>query len=249
MKGYGYELLMIVLSAFLSGGLRAQAVTEQGKVVSVTVDDARPVGQAVDLLMEKYGYRITYEDPPYVYQGDLKDRVVKGFKDQVPAGGALKVTFTPASGMGTSADMAGLLERVLQAQAVADKGGHFRLVQDDQVFHVVPFEVKDRRGHWVSHTSILDAAISLPGKERAGGVMLEDICAAVGVVTHAKVMVGAIPANVIIPYRGTLSAENESARKVLLRALDGTNRKLTWIMNYDPSGRIYFLNVLLVRVP
>jgi hypothetical protein len=255
IQSYRRKILVIAFGAALIGGLsvvvRAQEVAEQGKLVNLAVDDARPVAAAVQLLVEKYGYQITYEDPPYVHEGDLKDRYVKGFKDRVPAGGALNVSFTPSSGMSTATDMAGLLGKLLQAHAVADRGGHFRLVQIDQAFHVLPFEVKDRNGNWGPQTSILDAAISLPNKERAGMAMLEDICAAVGAAGHVHVVVGSIPANVILPYRSMLSAENESARSVLMRALDGTNTKLAWIIMYDPSDGRYWLNIVVVphRMP
>lgn len=255
MQSYRYKILVIVLGAALIGSLsmvvRAQTVTEQGKTVSLAVDDPRPVAEAVLTLVKEYGYQITYEDPPYVYQDDLKDRYVKGFKDRIPAGGALSVSVTPSSGMSTSADMAGLLQKLLQAHTVADRGGHFRLVQNDQVFHVLPFEVKDHNGNWGSQTSILDAAISLPNKERTGMAMLEDICAAVGAASHTSVLVFSFPPNIIIPYQGVLAAENESARSVLMRVLDGTKRRLTWTLFYDPSGKLYYLSILPVpdRMP
>ncbi len=40
-----------------------------------------------------------------------------------------------------------------------------------------------------------------------------------------------------------LSAENESARSVLVRALDGTHRRLTWALGYGPDERTYYLSV------
>jgi hypothetical protein len=250
MRGFQRRIVAIALGAALISCLsmvvRAQAITEQGNSVNVAVDDGRPVALAVRLLIEKYGYQITYEDPPYVYDGDLKDRYVNGFKDRVPAGGALAINFAPSSAMTTSDDMAGLLKKLLQAHAGSDQGGHFRVVQNGQVFHILPSEVKDNSGNWGPQTSILDVAISLPNKERTGMATLEDICSAVGAAAHANIIVGSIPPNVILPYRGVLSAENETARSVLLRALDGTNRKLTWIIMFDPSDKRYWLNIVWV---
>jgi hypothetical protein len=43
-----------------------------------------------------------------------------------------------------------------------------------------------------------------------------------------------------------LSAENESARSVLMRALDGTHSRLTWILMYDPDAKDYWLNIAFV---
>ena len=236
----------LISSLSIVGRAEVPAITEQGNSVHVVVDDPRPVALAVHLLIEKYGYRITYEDPPYAYDSDLKDRYVKGFKDRVPAGGALAIDFARSSVMTTSDDMAGILKKLLQAHSGLDKGGHFRVVQNGPVFHVLPSQVKDRSGNWVSQASILDVAISLPIKERTGMAILEDICSAIGAAAHVHIVVGSIPANVILPYRSMLSAENESARSVLMRALDGTSTKLTWILMFDPTDRKYWLNIEVV---
>src|SRR5256885_13941815 len=39
----------------------------------LSVDDARPLAEAIVLLESKFGGVITYEDPAYVYSGDISD--------------------------------------------------------------------------------------------------------------------------------------------------------------------------------
>ena len=94
----------------------------------MAVEDPQPVANAVQSLVTQHGDSITYEDPPYVYQGDLVDRYESGVHDRIPAGHA-----------GTS--------RKTRAGARGGKSrGHFRVVQTACVFHVMPAEVKD--GPW-----------------------------------------------------------------------------------------------------
>ena len=48
-------------------------VLAQATRVDYIVDDPRPVAAAIDELTSRYGYLITYEDPPYSYSDDVKD--------------------------------------------------------------------------------------------------------------------------------------------------------------------------------
>src|SRR5262245_54420252 len=50
-------------------------------VVKLSVDDPRPVAKALERLEDKYGWRITYEDPRYAYPGDIEDVTTKVRKD------------------------------------------------------------------------------------------------------------------------------------------------------------------------
>src|SRR5262249_44827907 len=81
---------------------------------------------------------------------------------------------------------------------------------------------------------------------RVGLKMLEDFCEALGKATSKHIVVGIFPANAVLSYDGTLNADEEEARSVLKRALDATNRRLTWQLLYDPQARWYFLSVLAV---
>jgi hypothetical protein len=40
---------------------------------TLTVQDARPVAKAIQELENRYGWRITYEDPPYIHNSDITD--------------------------------------------------------------------------------------------------------------------------------------------------------------------------------
>jgi hypothetical protein len=150
--------------------------------------------------------------------------------------------------MHTSADVGMGLTQLLREQEKSDKGGHFRWMQVGNVFHVIPKEMKDRDGKWGPRGSILDLAITLPKEERTGTEMLRAIGDAVAAKGGAHILIGKVPNNVF-SYRGTLVAENETARNVLVRTLDGINERLTWMLLFDPTSREYFLNVILLPNP
>ena len=40
---------------------------------TLTVQDARPIAKAIQELNKRYGWRITYEDPPYRHSSDVPD--------------------------------------------------------------------------------------------------------------------------------------------------------------------------------
>jgi hypothetical protein len=181
-----------------------------------------------------------------MFEGDLEVRDTNGYKDKIPAGGALILHFKPSADMHTSADVGMLLTQLLKEQEKRDKGGHFRWMQVGNVFHVIPTEVKDRDGNWAPRGSILDVAITLSKKERTGMEILRAIGDAVAAKGGAHINIGRIPNNVIIPYHGTPVAENETARNVLTRALDGISERLTWTLLFDPTGREYYLNILFL---
>ncbi len=251
--------LLLVIAANLHTDVTA-AQTEQ-KTVKWSVTDGRPVAAAVEELVSRYGYVITYEDPRHVYQGDLEDVTAKVRKDldKYPPGKAPKVivpstaTLTinvPSSSTITTQDMASVLQQVMQAQSNSGRGGRFRVEQVADVFHVLPTEARDQNGNWTAQTSILDVPISLPMEDRSADAMINAICNAVSAATHFQVGLtfgvgGISDPSRPRPYR--FGADNEQAREVLMRALNllNTSQKRTWVLFYDASENLqmYFLTI------
>jgi hypothetical protein len=227
-----------------------------GPTQSVSVDDPRPIDKAIEILQSKYGYIITYEDPRYVYAGDLKDITqeirtsvdprYKRIKTLVPVGGTVNLSLPMASSVNDSRSMAAVLTQLLQSHAALQRDGRFRLEQTGDVFHIVPAEIQDADGTWRSQVPPLDYAITVSKITNANGLtMLHAICAAL-TKAGARVFEGTVPLNVLNQYRGDLEAENESARSVLLRMLAATGSRLAWSLLYDPNLKAYFLNISVV---
>jgi hypothetical protein len=117
--------------------------------VLLRIDSGRPVDRAVNTLQTKYGYVITYEDPRYTNEDDLQDVAAKVRKDyssyppglapklMVPKGSKLTLRL-PASTDISPQNLASILQQLARTQATSSRGGHFRVEQAGDVFHVVP---------------------------------------------------------------------------------------------------------------
>ena len=109
------------------------------------------------MLVARYGYVITFEDPRRTYEGDLQDVTALVRNDlnkyqfgrvpkvTVPRGGRLTLQL-PSSASATTQEMASVLDQLMRIQSRRSEGGHFRVIQDEDVFHILPTEVRDRNG-------------------------------------------------------------------------------------------------------
>jgi hypothetical protein len=234
------------------------AANAQGSLALVA-DGPRPIAKAIQTLVSEYGYVITYEDPRYVYEGDLEDVTTQVRKDvNKYAPGKVPKIVGPLGdrralairGVAGSQDMATVLNQLVQSKA--EHGGHFRVQQTADAFHVVPTEIRDSNGNWAANPSVLDVPISLTARESSEYAMIDAICSAVSVAAHVNVKVGAGVGQGLVPEGGGpplyhLEASNEAARNVLLRALAATHRgRQTWMLLYDATEREYFLSILEV---
>ena len=225
---------------------------------TVTIEDPRPIDKALELLQSKYGYVVTYEDPRYAYEGDLKDvsQQMTGSSEPrdrrirtlVPVGGAVNISI-PTTVIDSRA-LVPVLGQLLQSHSALQRGGHFRLLEDGGVFHVIPTEVQDRSGNWQPQSSLLDSTITVPKLTNAnGGTMLNAICESLTKGSGARVVVGIVPVNMLMQHRGDLEANSEVARTVLLRALAFSSPQLSWSLLYDAGLQIFVLNVSLIEKP
>jgi len=237
-------LLLIIAIALYSKPVDAQ--TGSYDTVKVTVGTGRPVSKAVEELVSRYGYVVTYEDPLLTYEGDWRDVTTQVRKDldkyppgaagkvMEPRGGTLNLTL-PSSHSISAETMASLLEQVVREQANTQQGGRFRVEREGELFHVVPAEARDQAGSWVPQAPLLDAAISLPTEDRDRmstlAAITEALRAAVGVSVDLPFMGGIDSPDHPRQYR--LGAENERARSVLARALTvigSPATRLTWLI-------------------
>jgi hypothetical protein len=207
----------------------------------------------MDILERRYAWRVTYEDPPFIYNTDVADRTVPELRNGPhrsisPVAAELSATY-PVSPLTHKPDNpASVIQLLLDLHAARGNPGVFRLIQGaDQTLHVVPSQIKNTNGALTNVTPLLDAKISFPERERSAGETLEAIRAAISQTTGQTVLIGAVPTNLFVQQRLRQGAANETARDVLLRTLDATGRKLSWRLLYDPGWKSYFLSVHLVK--
>ena len=209
---------IVLFASWPSGQPRAEPF-------EVAVDDPRPLARAIDAIEQRFGWTVTYEDPPYENASEIEDvteRVRRDGKSHprvlVPRGGAFHFSyaFNPES----SSDPDELLGALLSRYEASGNPGFYRVFQEDAAFHVVPRMIVDVRGVVAEVHSVLDAKISLqPGEKN-----LAEVVAATAAATTAA---GA----------DAIGASNAAAD------ISSSRRPISWRLLYDPGMRKYVLNL------
>lgn len=247
---------LFILMGFAIHGRSSQGVSE----MKLSVEDPRPVAEAILTLEKKYGWVITYEDPRYVHESDIADVTLKVRRDLdkykpgeapkvlVPKGGALEFTYDVASNTNLPADPAMVVQKLLDAQTARDNGGRFRLETSGQIMHVIPTAIKNSYGELAHQESVLDTIISLPAGERTVLQKLESVCAAISRGANIPAEFGTIPTNLLLQNRDQQGAERQRARDVLVRTFEAMNneKRLSWRLLYGPGTKRYSLNIHFV---
>lgn len=222
--------------------------------LNLEVDDPRPLAAALEQLEKRYGWAITYDDPPYLYASDIEDVTLAVRRDGdmtrrvlVPRGGRFRFEYSaPVDGGAPNASS--LLERLLEAYHLTGYPGMFRVIATGSVFHVVPSESRNASGVFAPCVSLLDAKISIPDSERSVFSTVSAIIEAANTQLGARIGLGTVPVNLLMQRRTEERATNESARTVLVRTLESTHRKLSWRLFCDPGTNSQcFLNLHLVE--
>ncbi len=147
--------------------------------------------------------------------------------------------------------MADAIQKLVDANNLARRGGHFQVLRGDDTFHVVPTEVRDSKGRWIPQRSVLDTPITFSSDERDGFELIEailrEVSAASGqeVVGRLASVATACGSLGCAQNKRTIDARNESARDVLIRLVNSLNRRYTWVLYFEPTERSYWFNLVL----
>jgi hypothetical protein len=225
----------------------------------LSTEYGRPLAEAIEMLEAKYGFVITYEDPRYVHASEIEDvtekisRHLNEFEPGkaprlfVPKGGRLSFDYDEAL-VAKSDDHLSLVQQLIDANLAQGNAGRFRVEQQGPFIHVIPTAIKNERGHVVPQGSVLDALISLPKEQRSGFGTLDAICAAISQGAKTRVVPGTVPINLFLRYRDEEDITRAPARDALAKFLAKVGRApLSWQLLYDPTLKMYALNVHEVR--
>jgi hypothetical protein len=227
-----------------------------------TINDNRPVAYAAADLEARYGWPITYEDPPWIYEGDLIDVTAQVRKDGKSAGvpGVVKIlvprpgsfsfelTDRPWTEPGTRApeDAArSAIKAMLKAYSATIGGIEvFTLTESSGMFHIVPIQRLDESGRMARITPLLDKIVSISPGQRSVMALVKDVL---------ENVIEGEPAEVSPPQtlRGATAISplsGESARSVLSRlfAEQAMPVPMSWDLFYRPGS--YGFNVHAVAV-
>lgn len=224
-----------------------------------TVTEPRPVYELVKVLERTYGWRVTYEDPPFESRDELKDVTSSAYSQTHPAQGDILLVpsakaFTFSwSVSGRTGDRKAVLDQcVNEHNSRSGNPGQFRTYHQGGVSHVIPSASRNRDGAIVGTNSVLETRVSFPGQQRT---LLDTISLIFDLVqrqTGARILVGTIPGSATteqIP----LAANQVSARDALLLALNAYDAmvlgrglaplRMSWALLYQADQQIYYLNL------
>jgi hypothetical protein len=219
---------------------------------------SRPLAEAADALQARYAMVVTYEDPTLLNREDMElhgsDESLRGAF--LPRRGrfALPDELTPQRRPNLTADALAVL--LGSFHAANPDGPHFRLLQTQYGFHIVPDTIRDQGGSRVKGTSILDAVVSVPHGLRTAGGHINAVCDAVAKATGVRILRSDAYTdqfyafNGLVPDMNTLlsgtqqalqaysfpwGASGVPARDALVSLLQGSATTLTWRMMCGPS--------------
>lgn len=218
----------------------AAATSLRGQASAIEVLDGRPLAKVISELESRHGWRITYEDTFYEYQNELEDVTVIARRGNPPPGAPRLLVprnrlfrFEYNTVSGRPHDVLGALLKKYNSDSYSDA---FRLIQQGTVYHFVPTRSLDGKGVTKDRQSRFDVGVSLDDRERSLYDTLEAILKEVSSAVGVQVWLGNVPVNLLRAQRIRLSAQNEAARDVLVRALAATKTNISWQLFCDPGA-------------
>uniref|UniRef100_Q01V66 Uncharacterized protein n=1 Tax=Solibacter usitatus (strain Ellin6076) TaxID=234267 RepID=Q01V66_SOLUE len=232
--------------------LRAQV-----RPTRIDLNDPRPVAMAAVELERHLGWVVTYEDPAWLAQSEVKDVTESVRSDMqsmpafmrnliprvlVPKGGSF--SFELPSGPMARGGRVNAVNDILTAHTSSGNPGVFRAQEGASGrLHIIPMVARDRSGQLVAQQPILSRPITVPSRQYQGleflGAFTEELARSTGV----DVQIGTVPLNTFVHHTGTYGAANEPAREALSRFLDGVGDSYSWQLFFDPVDRNYVLNI------
>src|SRR5262245_27189861 len=236
-RAYAMLLCFTIIGGFTSMSFAARGKSssppsQEWSKAHLSVEDPRPLAAAIEVLEARYGSVITYEDPRYVYSGDIKDVTLSVRRDLdkykpgeapkvlIPKGGTLTFEYDVLSDTNLPDDGQTVVQELLDAYAASGNAGRFRLESTGKMLHVIPREINNSDGQLMPQDSILDTKISLTAGERTEMQRLEAICSAITEATKIPVWVGTVPTNLLLQHRDSEGAAQQKARDVLVNLLE-----------------------------
>ena len=183
----------------------AQVARPSNNVRLSVVAEPRPLARAADLLQRKLGVGISYEDPPWIYQGDLVEaanlpsnleikKTSPRFHATVPAVGSLDLSL-PLNVASHSISMPAIsvLQDLLSEHVRRGNPGEFKVLTLGGDFSIVPFVARDKVGNSLAVRSPLDFAVSFPNAVRDGMAALKTLCEAITEASGMRTSAGGVP--------------------------------------------------------
>ncbi len=191
---------------------------------------AGPTDNAVDRLEASFGKVVSYEDPVWVWRGDLAP---ERFNHRPHRLEPVTPTFVMPALASPPADLATEVGKMLAAYHQTG-GPRFEVRTSKLGLHIVPALSRDENGQMVAAKNVLDAYVSVPAEQRRAYQHFYALCDAIGLATGITITHGpAFPQGWDYEFNPDKTAFSWGAsgltgREALIDLLDRSATSFTW---------------------
>jgi hypothetical protein len=227
---------------------KENAVPHPDSALPVSGAGPRPLQQAITALRLKYGWQVSYEDPQYLSAKDLtEDTRVKG--SLLPSGKPFSVQIPPVPSPTDAVAEEKSLQLVVDAYNRSGNPGQFEVRKSEgNAISVVGLATHDDKGSAALPKPLLDSPITIPVKERTIEETLDLLCKGLSNDTHVTVSIGITPRSLVDQIHVQVGGSKIPARTILAQTLAASGHPLYWQLLFDPSSKVYLLNIHSVHV-
>jgi hypothetical protein len=222
-------------------------ITEKDGKVHIVVRNARPLAQVINLLQDKYAWRINYEDPQYTSKLDYTAIKNDAGERKIPDGEDFVVDFPAGATPYTPPDEAKTVQLIVDAYNRTDNPGRFEFRhKTPEQFDVVGNAAHDSQGKISAQPVALDVTITLPAADREFEDTMNLICQKISEKAHVPFTLGTYPMN-LGGKHVTVGGKELTARDYVLAAADATGRRLCLGLLFDPQSGGYYVNLHVIK--
>lgn len=234
-------------SAFMQSTSPAGEIQVEGTRATFIVDYTRPMESVAYTLIQKYRWRITFEEAPLEYAGDIVDvtkDLSRGIRVFNPRGGHLEFSYELGPDGVPPADPRPVLLSAIRAYHNANLPGRYELIVADGFYHILPIARTSANGLLEAVRSPLDALVEIEGGNRHVLLVFQDTLRAIESATGFRLRIGFHPF-----LRGRQPQigqrfEQVQARLVLRSLIAASGKSRIWYMMYNIDARVYYLSII-----
>lgn len=222
----------------------------------LTTSDPRPLWHLAWQLEDRMSWRIPYEEAP-ILTGTLltATAVSPGTRPYLmPTSRPVSLTISPQSleSVDRGEYRRAALNEALRAWRQTESPGVFLATIDGDYAFILPTAMVTAQGQIAAFVPLLDTPVSIGRTSATVGVAMRLILEQVATKRGFPIAEGNVPTNLFASEQVTIEAQNEPARRVMMRMFDDVSLKrvqagldivrISWYLLYDANEKRYFFN-------
>lgn len=233
--------------AFMQRSSPAGEIQVEGTRATFIVDYGRPMESVAYTLIQEYRWRITFEEAPLEYSGDVVDvtkDLSRGSRVFNPRGGHLEFSYELAPGGAPPPDPRPVLLSAIRAYHNANLPGRYELIVADGFYHIVPIARTSAEGILEAVRSPLEALVAIEGGNRHALLVFQDTLRAIESATGFRLRIGFHPFLRGMQPQIQQRFDQVQARSVLRSLIAASGKSRIWYMMYNIGTREYYLSII-----